>query len=166
MRHHRKPLRSPGFDYSTPGTYWVTLCVHHMECRFGHVDRAVMHLNDAGQMVQCHWLDLPDHFEAVELDAFVIMPNHMHGIVLLRETDQVPPVSLSAAIGSFKSRVMVEYSAGVRAGEFPAYDRSIWQRSFSDRIVQSDRRLETLRRYVEGNPGWWQQKQDARPGRS
>jgi REP element-mobilizing transposase RayT len=166
MRHHRKQLRAPGFDYSTPGTYWVTICVHNMECRFGHVEHGLVHLNDAGRMVLRHWLEIPDQFEAVALDAFVIMPNHLHGIVFLHDTGHIPRVSLSTALGSFKSRVTVEYSAGVRSGMYPPYDRTLWQRSFSDRIVQSDRRLDTLRRYVEGNPGRWQDKQDGRSRKS
>jgi REP element-mobilizing transposase RayT len=125
-----------------------------------------MHLNDAGHMVQRHWLEIPSHHQSIDLDAFVVMPNHLHGIVFLREAEPTSPVSLSGVIGAFKSRVAVDYSAGVRAGHYPVYDRSLWQRSFSDRIVQSDRRLETLRQYVEGNPGRWQDKLDARPGRA
>jgi REP element-mobilizing transposase RayT len=133
-----------------------------MECRFGHVDEGQTHLNEAGEMGKRHWLEPPVHFAAVELDAFVIMPNHMHGIVFILETEGSPRVSLSTAIGSFKSRLTVEYSAGVRAGVFSLYDRTLWQRSFADRIVQSDHRLETLRQYVEGNPGRWQDKQHGR----
>ena len=73
----------------------------------------------------------------------------------------MPLGSLSDAIGAFKSITTVEYTRGVRQGRYPPYDRTLWQRSFKDRIVQSDKRLETLRRYVEGNPGRWQEKQES-----
>jgi hypothetical protein len=78
-----------------------------------------MHLNDAGHMVQSHWLEIPSHHESIDLDAFVVMPNHLHGIVFLREAEPISPVSLSGVIGAFKSRVAVDYSAGVRAGHYP-----------------------------------------------
>jgi putative transposase len=154
----QKRLRAPGYDYASPGTYWVTICVHHMERRFGHVDDGEVHLNDAGTMVETAWINLPDRFPGMTLDAYVVMPNHLHGIVMIVGE---PRVSLSEAIGAFKSITTVSYARGVRAGQYPAFDRTLWQRGFEDRIVQTDRRLETLRAYVEGNPGRWQEKQDA-----
>ena len=154
----RKKLRARSYDYSSAGTYWVTICVHHMECRFGEVVEGVMRLNQAGRMVDDHWRSLPERYAFFELDAYVVMPNHFHGIVFLGTTTADPPVSLSAAIGAFKSLTTVDYSRGVREGRFPLYDRTLWQRSFQDRIVQSEWRLEDLRRYVEGNPGRWQEK--------
>lgn len=156
----RKRLRAQSFDYASPGAYWVTICVQHMECRFGQVYEGAMCLNEAGQMVSLHWQSLPERFAELELDAFVVMPNHLHGIVFLNSTADDAPVSLSAIIGAFKSLTTVDYSRGVREGRLPPYDRTLWQRSFQDRIVQSEQRLNELRRYVEGNPGRWQDKRD------
>ncbi len=159
-RFVRKPLRSPDYDYSSPGMYWVTICVHHMECRFGEVTDGLMHLNDAGLIVDSQWQDIPARYPGTALDAHVVMPNHVHGIVFLGTTVEGTPVSLGTIIGEFKSLVTVEYSRGVHEGRFPRYDRALWQRSFQDRIVQTDRRLDELRQYVEGNPGRWQAKLD------
>ncbi len=158
----RKQLRSPGFDYASSGMYWVTICAHHMECRFGKVVDGLMVLNDAGQIADRNWRILPDRYPGLMLDDHIVMPNHLHAIVFLGNDDQSRPVSLSAIVGAYKSITTMEYSRGVHDGRLPRYDKSLWQRSFQDRIVQSDRRLEELRRYVEGNPGRWQAKQDAR----
>ncbi len=158
----RKKLRARAYDYSSTGMYWVTICVHHMECRFGRVEDSVMGMNEAGRMIDQHWQSLPLRYPGLELDAHIVMPNHLHGIAFLGTTAEERPVSLSAVIGAFKSLTTVDYSRGVREGRFPPYDRLLWQRSFQDRIVQSEWRLEDLRRYVEGNPGRWQEKQDSR----
>jgi len=158
----RKKLRAQSYDYASTGTYWVTICVHHMECRFGAVVDGIMRLNEAGRMVDDHWRSLSNRHASLELDAYVVMPNHRHGIIFLGVADEGFPVSLSAVVGAFKSLTTVEYSHGVRNGNFPPYDRSLWPRSFQDRIVQSDWRLKDLRRYVEGNPGRWQDKHDSR----
>lgn len=158
----RKKLRARSFDYATPGTYWVTICIHEMECRFGRVVDGLMRLNEAGCMIDDHWQSLPDRYPGLELDAYVVMPNHLHGILFLGTIPDDQSASLSAVIGAFKSLTTVDYSRGVREGRFPPYDRTLWQRSFQDRIVQSEWRLEELRRYVEGNPGRWQDKHDSR----
>ena len=159
-RSFRKRLRAEGYDYSTPGMYMVTICVHHMERRFGAVQAGEVVLNEAGFIVERHWCDIPRRYPGVELDAFVIMPNHLHGIIALGVVgnDESAHETLSTVVGTFKSLVMAEYSRGVHAKRFPQFNRSLWLRSFSDRIIRSDRMLETERTYIEGNPGRWQQK--------
>jgi len=156
----RKKLRARSYDYASPGTYWVTICVHHMECRFGQVVNGVIGLNEAGRMIHDHWHSLPKRYAGLALDAHVVMPNHLHGILFLGTTAENQLASLSAVIGAFKSLTTVDYSRGVGEGRFPSYDRTLWQRSFQDRIVQSEWRLDDLRRYVDGNPGRWQEARD------
>ena len=82
-RHHRRSIRMPGYDYAQPGVYFVTVCTHQQELLFGEVVGEAMVLNDAGRIVETCWYETPDHFQSVELDAFVIMPNHVHGIVMI-----------------------------------------------------------------------------------
>ncbi len=154
----RKPLRAQGYDYSTPGLYLVTICVHHMEPRFGTVRDGQMLLNDAGMIVDAQWRAIPERYPGVNLDAFVVMPNHLHGIIHIAPEPDGAGESLSTIVGTFKSLVMADYSAGVRAGRFPRFDRSLWLRGFQDRIVRDDRMLDTSRAYIEGNPGRWQDK--------
>ena len=81
QRHHRRSIRLQGYDYTQPGAYFITICTHEREPLFGDVVGGEMHLNDAGRIAEQCWLDIPNHFPHVELDEFVIMPNHVHGIL-------------------------------------------------------------------------------------
>ena len=81
--HHRRSIRLQGYDYATPGAYFVTICIQNQECLLGAVVNGEMVLNAAGQMVQRVWDELPAQYPGVETDAFVVMPNHVHGIVVL-----------------------------------------------------------------------------------
>ena len=79
--HRRRSIRLPNYDYSRPGAYFVTICVQGRACLFGDVVDGEMRLNDFGRVTYDCWNDIPKHFPHVQLDAFVIMPNHVHGIV-------------------------------------------------------------------------------------
>jgi REP element-mobilizing transposase RayT len=82
-KHHRRSIRLKDYDYSTPGAYFITICTHQRECLLGEVLNGEMQLNQLGQLASAHWQRLPHHFPTVELDAFVVMPNHVHGILIL-----------------------------------------------------------------------------------
>ena len=82
-RKRRRSIRLEAYDYSQPGAYFVTICTQHGECLLGQVIDGRMQLNDAGRMVQSVWDELPDHYPGVRINAFVVMPNHVHGIVVL-----------------------------------------------------------------------------------
>ena len=82
-RHHRRSIRLKGYDYSQAGAYFITLCTQDRACLFGKVVNGEMRLNDAGRMVLAEWNMLPERFPHVVLDAFVVMPNHVHGIVVI-----------------------------------------------------------------------------------
>ncbi len=81
--HHRRSIRLQGYDYSRPGMYFVTVCAQNRACLFGDVVDGEMCLNEAGCRVHAAWGDLPCHYSGVELDAFVVMPNHVHGIIMI-----------------------------------------------------------------------------------
>ena len=82
-KHRRRSIRLKGYDYSQPGAYFVTICTQNGECLFGRVIDGRMQLNDAGRMVQSVWDEMLDHYPGVGIDAFVVMPNHVHGIIVL-----------------------------------------------------------------------------------
>ena len=84
-KHHRRSIRLKERDYAGPGAYFVTICTRERESLFGHVVNGEMRLNEAGEIARRCWEDIPDHFPLVELDAFVIMPNHVHGIIVITE---------------------------------------------------------------------------------
>lgn len=153
----RKHLRAQGFEYAEPGSYFVTICVDRMEHRFGRVQDGGIYLNDAGSLIRDGWSRIPNRFATVTLDPFVVMPNHIHGILLLESGELERSRSLSRVIQAFKSESTVEYGRGVKAGRFPRYERALWQRGFHDKILRDDRMLEAVRLYIEANPGRWDQ---------
>ena len=82
-KHHRRSTRLGGYDYAQPGAYFVTVCTRGRACLFGHVVNGEMHLNEAGEIARMVWDGLPERFPSVGLDEYVIMPNHVHGIILV-----------------------------------------------------------------------------------
>ena len=85
--HDRRSIRLKGYDYTSSDAYFLTLCTHQRQCLFGHIVDGVMHLNDCGQIVERGWLAIPTHNPHVVLDEFVVMPNHIHGIVIIGDDD-------------------------------------------------------------------------------
>lgn len=83
--HHRRSIRLKGYDYTQPGAYFVTLVTQDRECLFGKIEGEEMLLSPVGQVVQNEWLRLTRRFKNVELDEFSVMPNHVHGIIVLVE---------------------------------------------------------------------------------
>ena len=98
QRPHRRSIRLQGYDYSRSGAYYVTLCTQDRACFFGEVVDTDMHLNDAGRLVSDAWRALPDRFPPIVLDAFVIMPNHIHGVVVI--TGDNTPVNDKDVVGA------------------------------------------------------------------
>ena len=87
----RRLMRLQGFDYTRQGAYFITICTRNRECLLGDVGEGRMHLNEAGLFAQAAWEDLQRHYPHVALDAWTIMPNHVHGIVVLTERVKAPP---------------------------------------------------------------------------
>lgn len=130
-----------------------------METRFGTVEPTGVVLNDAGCDIKVLWAGIPQRYPSVGLDVYVVMPNHLHGIVVLGTDPDTNPPSLSVIVGQFKSVSTAAYSRGVHAGSYPPFDRLLWQRGFHDHIVRNERSLDEVRRYIEGNPArWWERR--------
>ncbi len=96
FRDHRRSIRLEGYDYSTPGAYFVTVCVQDRRCLFGEIAGDLMQANDGGHMVGRWWVKLADKFPVVKPDEFIIMPNHFHGILFITQCD-IPTVPVGAA---------------------------------------------------------------------
>jgi REP element-mobilizing transposase RayT len=112
QRHHRRSIRLKGYDYTQPGAYFITICTHGRECLFGEIIDGEMHLNEAGQIVVQTWQDLPNHVPNVQLDAFVVMPNHVHGIIII--TDR------AGVVGTGSEAVRTTMGSGSAAGSVGA----------------------------------------------
>jgi len=88
-RHHRRSIRLKGYDYSQAGLYFITINIRHRKCLFGTIIQQEMILNDAGIIASQQWEKLSERFTNIKLDVFQIMPNHMHGILLLNDAAPV-----------------------------------------------------------------------------
>lgn len=90
--HHRRSIRLPGFDYGQSGVYFITLCTRNKECWFGEIHNAQMRLNQLGKIVAQEWLKTPKIRPEITLDSWIIRPNHLHGIIIIQQTDTNEPV--------------------------------------------------------------------------
>lgn len=152
-RPQRRPIRLRGYDYSRPGQYFVTLVTNGREELFGDVIDGAMHLSAEGACVADVWADLPRLYVHVSIDAFVVMPNHVHGIVIIGpEADRgAKRAPLSEVIRGFKT-----YSARRVNGTRGVYGVPVGQRNYYERIIRNDRELQTVRRYIAENPAHWE----------
>ena len=115
----RQSPRRKGYDYGQAAGYMVTIDVDYREWRLGTIDQGVVHLDVAGRLVESEWCSLPDRFPGIELDTFVVMPEHFHGIVFIGTEPENQPPTLSRVVQAFKSISAVEYGRGIRAGAYP-----------------------------------------------
>ena len=83
--HHRRSIRLKGYDYSLPGGYYVTLVAQNRECLFGDIENGKMVLNGYGKIIEYYWQKIPQHFKHIKLDVYQIMPNHLHGIIIITD---------------------------------------------------------------------------------
>jgi len=147
----KNSLRLQGYDYAQAGAYFVTILAHQRRQLFGSITDGIMSLSKLGECVCLCWQRIPQHFPAVELDVSVVMPNHLHGIVVLHNVQEQAP-SLSAVVNSFKGAVT---RLARREDVGLDLDMSIWHRSFHDHIIRNEADLNRIREYVMFNPARW-----------
>lgn len=159
----RKSIRLKGYDYSEPGSYFVTICAARRTRPFGVVENGKMVFSPLGRIVSEDWKAIPDHFPNVGLDVFTIMPDHMHGILIIhqnlsshlrarpREFGKPVAGSLSTILGAFKAGVTLKARRGDLIGDTP-----VWQSRFHDHVIRNDVELYFIRRYVELNLLIWE----------
>jgi len=173
-RYHRRSIRLKGYDYTQPGAYFVTICTHGREMLFGRVVDGEMRLNEFGEIVREEWFKTARVRPYVRLyeDEFVVMPNHIHGIIWIVEVDpdddddvearrrrastsheqfgRPVPGSLPTIVRAFKSAAtkrinLLRDTQGAR----------VWQRNYYERIIRDERALNAIRRYIIANPTRW-----------
>lgn len=148
---HRKPNRLPNFDYTANKLYYVTINTEHKKCFFGHVSDKIMHKNKGGDIVEEQWYWLEEQYSYITLHSFIVMPNHVHGIIEINSSgvdNNVRIKSLSQLIGAFKTTT----SRLIHLD----YDESFgWQRSFHDHIIRNMYEYQNIRDYIVTNPERW-----------
>ncbi len=158
-----KQYRLPHFNYASTGYYFITIVTKNRAPYFGEIREGKMALSWIGTIVQKCWITIPSITSYAKLDAFVVMPNHVHGIILL-ENPQEPRFdselkfqpqkkSLSLVVRNFKAAV----TAAARALS-PRID--VWQSRFYDRIVRNEKELQAIRLYIDNNPMQWEADKD------
>ena len=157
----RRSIRLPDHDYANPGIYFVTICAQDHRCLFGDVVNCELQQNDAGFAISSWWDKLPEKFPSIVLDAFVLMPNHLHGIIHIAGVGSVAgrphgaAPTLGVMIAWFKSMTTNEYIRGVRDHGWLPFETRLWQRSYYEHIVRGDSDLESIRNYMIANPDKW-----------
>lgn len=157
----RKTPRLQGYDYRQNGAYFITVCTYKRQHLFGEIYGDEMELNTLGCIVQTCWEQIPTHFPVAELDAFVIMPNHMHGIIFITletEPNNYQPERFSKPIARSLSTIMRSFKSAVTKQInqlLVADNKSVWQGRFHDHIIRSERSLNVLREYAINNPARW-----------
>ena len=162
-KHHRRSIRLKEYDYSQAGAYFVTMCTKGRECLFGEIGDGAMRLNDAGQMVDKWWVELTNKFPCVGKDEYVVMPNHLHGIVMIVGADLRVRSTKGAHTGAplpkivqwFKTMVTNGYIRGVKQYDWAPFPGKLWQRGYHEHIIRDEKSLNNIRRYIQTNPLMW-----------
>ncbi len=179
----RRSIRYEGYDYSSAGAYFVTLVTHHWDHLFGEVEKGVMRLNDYGVIVKEEWFKSATIRKEIELDIdeFIIMPNHIHGIVQIIDsistinieedtanlvrayghtpvpTSQLksPSKTLGAMVRSFKGSVTTRINTLRKTPGQP-----IWLRNYYEHIIETEKEYFNISNYIHENPGNWGEKDE------
>ena len=191
--HHRRSLRLEGYDYGKAGAYFVTVCSRNRECLFGQVIGSGMRFNEEGECVEACWNDIRPHFRDVELDAFVVMPNHVHGILIFfdfvgagspcpsveREVPAPPfqtptdhdaesrmgavTAPLRRTLGRVIAYFKYESTKGINRLRATSGAR-VWQRNYYEHIIRDEDDMNRIREYILTHPILWDQD-DYNPAR-
>jgi REP element-mobilizing transposase RayT len=182
--HHRKSIRLKGYDYSLAGLYFITICCQDRECRFGKIENDKMILNNLGKIADECWLEITKHFPNAILHEYVVMPNHVHGIIELVNDDNVVgvenfqplqhhnesqrnefqkmiPRSIGSIVKGFKIGVTkwfrINEDVSVGDGNFQPQQsqRKLWQRNYYEHIIRNEQSYQTISDYIINNPVKW-----------
>ena len=181
--HRRRSIRLKGYDYSQAGAYFITVCAWNKECLFGEIKDGEMLLNEYGEIIMKCWDTIPSHFLHVETDEFIVMPNHMHGIVLVNNCrgEVSPPFSEVVAFNSKTKKAPKQGGEtpplrNITFGQIVAYFKyqsakqinqnrntprvPVWQRNYYEHIIRDDRELQAIREYTRYNPLKWDEDEE------
>ncbi|KQM67186.1 hypothetical protein ASE74_06905 [Pedobacter sp. Leaf216] len=170
--HHRRSIRLKGYDYSKAGAYFITICCEDRIHRFGKVEGDEMILNQSGTIAYNEWINLSDRYSNFELDVFQIMPNHMHGIIVLSDLNAVGATlavaheeneltKATARVAPTIANIVGAYKSIVSNGclqLFKSHDKTmgrLWQRNYYEHIIRDERAYQNISNYIINNPSKW-----------
>jgi putative transposase len=163
----RKALRLKSFDYSKPGAYFVTICTENRKCVLENIVAGKIKLTTVGEIVKKYWLKLPEKFENIRVDEYVIMPNHIHGIIVIEKYDCEPGnvVAIHELPLQKKRRMMlIPRAIGfLKMNSSKQINRKMklsnifqWQRNYYEHIIRDEEDLNEIRKYIINNPLQWE----------
>jgi len=163
---HRKSNRLKNYDYSQPRWYFVTICTQDKVSWFGDIKKRKIKLTQFGMIANQCWLDIPKHFPNVKLDEFVIMPNHVHGIVIINQNDDNSYIVGNNDRCSLRKtnrnmellpKIISQYKSSVSRiiRKLTNQIQPIWQKSFYDHIIRNESSCAKIREYIKNNPLRW-----------
>ena len=158
--HHRRSIRLQDFDYSQTGYYFITICTKNREHFFEQYP-------ELKNIVKTQWENIPNHFQNIALDEYIIMPNHLHGIIIVGATFTVarnksiyragarPAPTIGEMIGSFKSLCIYSWLKYLHKNKIDELGK-FWQRNYYENIIRNDNDLNRIREYIKNNPKNWE----------
>ena len=148
----RKPTRLQGYDYSTNGAYFITICTHNKKLLFGNVGADSI----SARMVEKTFLETLNSYPNVFCHKYVVMPNHFHAIIEIIRADMESAPTISKIVQSFKRYSTLEYIKLVKQGLLPPFEKQIWQRSYYDHIIRNQHDYDNIWEYIDTNPLKWE----------
>lgn len=164
-KHHRRSIRLKEYDYRQFGAYFVTVCTQNRACLFGAVAAGEMQLNNAGEISKATWNELPARFPSVGLDAFVVMPNHIHGVIIVGAQFIAPSDGFGTAaidqgvmnhaptLGEMMRAYKAVSTRSIRQAGTPDF---AWQRNYYEHVIRDEESLNRIRQYIHDNPARWE----------
>lgn len=148
-----RSTRLENWDYGSNGKYFVTICLKNHQAFFGHIDDGAVLLNELGMYTRQCWEEIPSHHPFIELDTFIIMPDHIHGILIIsKDSNKVHTPNKFGPQSQNLGAVIRDFKAAVTRYARKQLVIFQWQPRFYDRIIRNDNELEKTREYILNNP--------------
>lgn len=168
-KYNRKSIRLKKYDYSQTGEYFITICIQNRECLLGKIENHKLILNDAGTMV-CNILnDIPKYYTGINIGKFIVMPNHIHAIIIITEKIKSGRTQGSAPTNKLKLSDVVQYSKSlttkkyienIKQNNWKSFDKKLWQRNFYEHVVRDEKDLNKIREYIINNYLKWDEDKE------
>jgi len=157
--HRRRSIRLQGYDYSQAGLYFITLCCYNKSHLFGKVENDQMLLNDAGKIARDEWFKTPEIRPNIALAEFIVMPNHVHGIVVVKYSEENAQSTIQRLNGTSHTigAIVRGYKSVVtrKISLMSASLTTVWQRNYYEHIIRTDESYHNIANYIINNPANW-----------
>lgn len=148
--HKRKSIRLKGYDYSSSGAYFITMCMQDREKILSNISESIINLTLVGKMIEKWWLELKNKYHNIDLDEYIIMPDHFHGIIWINNYES--EIDIPRILKWFKAMTTNEYIRNVKENNWKTFNKRLWQRNYYEKIIRNEKALNNIREYIKNNP--------------